>query len=399
VIWSLLHRSIFYELTKVFLLAFVALTGLLLLAGVISEATRNGLGPYQILAAIPLLVPSTMPYTLPTTSLFATCVVYGRLAADSEILALRAAGVHMRHVVWPAFLLGAIVSGVTFFLYLDTIPYTHYILRSQIASDVRELLYSMLKRESCIRHPRLAYEVSARRVQGQKLLEAEFRRRDPKTGSYDMVAFAKEAELLVDMAHKRIHVRMKQSYTKDLKGNIDSVFEDKIWTVELPEDLGVQGKTRPSDMTWAELFENRDKALEDRDKVVADIAAHQQAVTLDLAGPTFPEHIRFRIEERKHIENVISGIDAELYQRPAFAMGCLCFVLVGCPVGIWFSKSDYLSAFITCFLPVVIIYYPLMLCGINMARSGKIIPAISIGGADVLMAAAAVIMYRRLTRN
>src|SRR5262249_765085 len=113
-------------------MAFVALTGLLLLAGVIAEATRNGLGPAQILAAIPLLIPRTAPSTLPTTTLFATCMIYGRLAADNEILAMRAAGIHIRHAVWPALFLGVLTSIITFVLFLDLIPYTHYILRSQM---------------------------------------------------------------------------------------------------------------------------------------------------------------------------------------------------------------------------------------------------------------------------
>ena len=57
--------------------------------------------------------------------------------------------------------------------------------------------------------------------------------------------------------------------------------------------------------------------------------------------------------------------------RPALSLGCLFFILVGCPVGIWFSRSDYLSAFITCFLPIVFVYYPLMLCGTGMAKEGR----------------------------
>src|SRR5205823_2752651 len=167
VFWSLLHRTIFYELVKIFFLAFVALTGLLLMAGVIAEATRNGLGPTQILAAIPLLVPSTIPYTLPTTTLFAVCVVYGRLAHDNEILALRAAGVHIRHAVWPAVLLGGIASIVTFALHVSVIPYTHYLLRTEVAGDVRELLYGMLRREHMINHPRMEYEIHVTRMQGE----------------------------------------------------------------------------------------------------------------------------------------------------------------------------------------------------------------------------------------
>jgi lipopolysaccharide export system permease protein len=397
-VFRLLHRTIFYELAKVFLLAFVGLTGVLLLAGVITEATRNGLGPTQILAAIPLLIPSTMPYTLPTTTLFAVCIVYGRLAHDNEILALRAAGVHIRHALWPAFFLGTAVSVATFVLYLHTIPYTHYILRSEVTNDVRELLYGMLKREKCIRHPRFNYEIHVKGVQGQKLLGAQFRHRDPK-GGYDMIAYAREAELLVDMANKRIHVLMKFCNTVDSKGNQEAYFDQKVWTVEMPEDLGGSGKGRPSDMTWPELFDYREQMVDKRGEVDVDIAMHQAAVNLNQGDAHFPQHIRRKGEERRNYNNIITGIDVEVHQRPAFALGCLCFVLVGCPVGVWFSKSDFLSAFITCFLPIVIVYYPLMLCAINMAKSSKLFPPSGIWAADALMLFAAAIMYRRLVRN
>lgn len=395
--FRLLHRSIFYELSKVFILAFVGLTGLLLLAGVIAEATRNGLGPAQILAAIPLLIPSTVPYTLPTTTLFATCIIYGRLASDSEILALRAAGVHIRHAVWPALALGSLASVATFVLFLDVIPYTHFILRSEVTGDVRELMYTILKRDSCIRHPKLNYEIHVARVDGVKLKEAQFRRRDPK-GGYDMIAYAKEAELLVDVPHRKIFVRMKSCNTIDSTGKVRGWIEERVWPVDMPEELAAQGKARASDMTWAELFENREKALEDLERNKTEIALHQTQVNLQNAPVNFPDFIRAKYEERKTLNLKLCGINAEIYQRPAFALGCLCFVLVGCPVGIWFSKSDYLSAFITCFLPIVIIYYPLMLCGINMVRSGKLFPIVGIGAADALMLFAAVIMHRRLAR-
>src|SRR5262245_55267484 len=101
---SILHRMIFRELVKVFLLSLVGITGILLLAGIVAEASQQGLTPGQIMAIIPLLIPSTLPYTIPATTLFATCVVYGRLAADNEILAIRASGINLLKVVWPAFL-------------------------------------------------------------------------------------------------------------------------------------------------------------------------------------------------------------------------------------------------------------------------------------------------------
>src|SRR2546430_11765444 len=121
---------ILWELCKVFVMALVAITGILLVAGLIAEATQQGLGPSQILEVIPLLIPSTLPYTIPATTLFATCVVYGRLSADNEVLAIKAAGINVLKVVWPGFFLGLVMSLVTLGLYYRVIPYTTCLLRS-----------------------------------------------------------------------------------------------------------------------------------------------------------------------------------------------------------------------------------------------------------------------------
>src|SRR3954447_16712285 len=141
--FSILHRTILWELVRVFSLSLIGITGMLLMAGIVAEATQHGLSPLQILAAIPLLIPSTLPYTLPATTLFATCVVYGRLAHDNEILAIKAAGVNVLQVVWPGIFLGVLASACTIGLYIDIIPDTHHLLRSQVLSDLEEYLYGV----------------------------------------------------------------------------------------------------------------------------------------------------------------------------------------------------------------------------------------------------------------
>src|SRR5206468_3729214 len=104
---------IFFELAKIFLLALLGITGIIVMAGIVAEATQQGLNPSQVLAAIPLLIPSSLPYTIPPTTLFATCIVYGRLAHDNEILAIKSAGINVMQVVLPGVLLGTVMSGVT----------------------------------------------------------------------------------------------------------------------------------------------------------------------------------------------------------------------------------------------------------------------------------------------
>ena len=45
--------------------------------------------------------------------------------------------------------------------------------------------------------------------------------------------------------------------------------------------------------------------------------------------------------EDEYLHQQILWLDVELQMRPALSVGCFCFILVGCPVGIWFSRSDY----------------------------------------------------------
>src|SRR4051794_14423837 len=142
---TILHRMIFGELVRVFALALIALTGLFLLGGVLAEAAQRGLSPTQVLMNIPLLVPNTLPYTVPATCLFATCVVYGRLSHDNEITAVKAAGVHLGRLVAPGLVLGLAAAAGCLALHYRVIPLTHQLLRTQVLGDVEDLLYTALK--------------------------------------------------------------------------------------------------------------------------------------------------------------------------------------------------------------------------------------------------------------
>lgn len=396
--WGTIHRMILIDLLKVFFLALIGLTGIVLLAGIISEAMKNGFGPAQILACIPLLLPSLLPYTVPTTTLFATCIVYGRLSADNEILALKAAGIHIIHIVWPAVFLGLVTSFVTMFCYLDVIPYTGCLLRNQVIGDVEELLYTVLRNDSCIINPRMNWEVHVKNIQGRKLQDVIFKRKAADGKGFDTIAFAKEAELLVDLAHNQILVDMRQCQV--IQGDNEGYVAARIWPVEIPADfMGSSAKHRPMDMTWIELMEHETRVLRDIQKVNQQIDTLRLQCINKKPSPGETDELRGLLEERAFRQNIIYAIHAEWCMRPALSFGCLCFALVGCPIGIWFSKSDYLSAFITCFLPIVIVYYPLMFCMFDLARAGKIAPWAGIFNADAILLLMGGFLFWRLARN
>jgi lipopolysaccharide export system permease protein len=397
VVGSILHRMILWELTKVFFIALVGITGILLMAGIISEASQQGLGPGQVLAAIPLLIPSTLPYTIPATTLFATCVVYGRLAADNEILAIKSAGVSLLAVVKPGVALGLAMSASTLGLYYEIIPYTHRLLRALIFEDARELMYSILRKHGSISYPQFPYEMYVLGVRGEKLLSPVFKRKDAQ-GHVDIVAHAQEAELQVDMPHRKLSIHMKYGIATSA-ANDKAYFVSRTFEVPLPKDVGSESQRRPRDMTWPEIHQRRAELDEEMDKLSALLSVTTAQMLLTDVPWDFPQHVR-DLHERLHtFRQQQLALDVELMMRPALSFGCLFFILVGCPVGIRLSRSDFLSSFITCFLPIVFLYYPLMLCGTGMAKEGRLPPLPLVYGADALVGVAGLVLFWRLLRN
>ena len=140
--------------------------------------------------------------------------------------------------------------------------------------------------------------------------------------------------------------------------------------------------------------------LEDEiEQTAAEIALCAAGDVFSHGPKDLPKHLDNLNERIGDREFNIRAIDVEMQMRPALAFGCLFFVLVGCPVGIWLSKSDYLSAFVTCFLPIVVVYYPLMLCGSNFAKEGKLHPLPDVWIANATMGVIALGLFRRLLRN
>jgi lipopolysaccharide export system permease protein len=397
-VFRILHRMIFMELFRIFFLCWIGLTGMILLGGIIAEATQQGLGPAQILEIIPMLVPNTMPYTLPTATLFATCVVYGRLACDNEILAVKAAGINLGVITLPAIVLGAIASVGTFILFLDVIPSSQWEAKVHFVKNVEELLYAMLRKEGFIHHPQLPYTISVQRVEGRILVDAIFKHIDATAnGGFDVVARSKKADLRVDPETQQIIVHMWNGRAEK-NGDIN-FFEEQEFPIDLPPDFSNPKKQSPSHMTWQELEATCLEIEADRKKIEEDKAVHEMHLHIGAAPGEFAEHVRSLNYKLMGIASTLHKLVAEYQIRPALSLGCLCFVLVGCPVGIWFGRKDYLSSFITCFLPIVLIYYPLMLCGMNLAKSGKVPALIAVWPANLVLAGSALVLFRKLLRN
>ncbi len=407
---TILQRMILWDLIKVFVVTLVGLTGLFVLAGLVAEVSQRGLAPAQIFGIIPLMIPSMLPYTIPAATLFSTVNVYGRMAKDNEIVALRAAGVNLRAILAPSLLLGLGGSAATLGLYYQTIPNSFQMVREHLVSDANEFMYAVLKRNGCIYDKKLPYVLFVRDVRGTRLIDAIFKRKIPKAGGYDTVARAHEARLraesLVDpVSGKQVNdlvVEMSNCVIcndpkKGASPTTISVRKQE-YRERLPSELFSDKESpRSCDLAWPELL-RRTEVLRERE------AKRHEEITLEEARVNLmskheQEVLQFKKNGRKYELRVFRSFLAEIQLRPALALSCLCFALIGGPIGVWTCRADLLSSFVIGFLPAVGLYYPLLICGTNLAKDGRIPMMPAVWTADAVFAMIAAFMCWRLVRR
>ncbi len=415
---GILNRVIFLELLRVFALTLTGLTGLFLVGLVVQQANNLGLSMLQTLEAIPLLIPYTLPYTIPATTLFASCVVYGRIAHDNEAVAMKAAGVNLHTVLRPAILLGVLTSAATFVLAHTVIPQSQTALQRKLLKDPEELLYNLLKRDRTFKAGNFPYVIHVKDVVGRRLVDVVLKRKkmfsagdgkEVPTGEYDFVVRAREARLRVvlpDAANPDVQPMLFLDPDRWVGGDgttLISTDANRPIGVPLPDMFSPKEmKNRASNLIWDELPAKVDEYRKAIAKLDADRANNERklAETTDAnLQLQYREHLRsikFLTEDQLRMKR---NTENEYYMRPALALGCLVFAVIGCPVGMRANRADYLSSFVVCFLPTMAAYYPVLLAGSNLGRDGKIPLPIGVFAADAIGILLSIVLTWKLIRR
>jgi len=71
--------------------------------------------------------------------------------------------------------------------------------------------------------------------------------------------------------------------------------------------------------------------------------------------------------------------------------------MLGAPVALRMSKSDMVTTFFVCFLPILVVYYPLFAYGLEGAKNGSL-PPWGVWGANVVIALAGLVVLRKVMR-
>src|SRR5262249_17829777 len=163
---------------------------------------------------------------------------------------------------------------------------------SSFINDAEEFLYAMLKKDRCIKMNNLPYCIWVRQVQGRRLEEALFKRRARKGDKYDVIAPAREAELLVDLANKQVLVHIRHCHRLDDNGKSNGYVLDKTYAVELPPTFGVPSELKPRGMSFPDLLERRANVLDMLAEQATEIALTTARINLGNTPLDLPLHLK-----------------------------------------------------------------------------------------------------------
>ena len=77
---------------------------------------------------------------------------------------------------------------------------------------------------------------------------------------------------------------------------------------------------------------------------------------------------------------------------------CFFFVWLGIPLAINMRSADYWTSFGACFLPILLIYYPLFALGLDRAKNGMW-PAYSVWLGNLVLFAFGLWLLRKVYRH
>ena len=393
---KIISRYVLSELLQVFLVALTALTLFMLVIGLVKEAQQQGLGFLQIAALVPYVLPEAMRFAVPGTMLFAVASVFGRMSASNEITALKAAGITPMATIWPAMALAVVVSFVSVWLNDVAVSWGRDGVRRVIVGSVEEIIYGRLRQQRSYSTPQVSINVKC--VDGKKLIRPTLSFQ-PGGSAAPVTVSAAEAQLRADAAAGTLVITFRDGTLH--VGDFKAVFPDTIERVVPLNTVSQKNivSTSPSEIAMADFTKARTEQIARISQLEQESAAKTaMAILSGRMEQSVPGAVEFERQAVKQEQSRLKRIIMEPWRRWANGFSCLCFVLVGAPMAIRMRNADFLTSFFLCFLPILIIYYPVFMLGISRVKAGALPPS-AVWMGNVLMMLWGLWLLRRVVRN
>ncbi len=367
----ILDRYMLREVLGPLALGFLVYTSILLLRFLFRAAEmiiRRGLSTSVIGEMLLYTLPNIIVLTLPMSLLFGILIAVGRLASDSELVAMRSSGVSLLALYRPILLVSGFFTVVNVALMLWALPAGNTALQGLTLRIIRETADRQVE-------PRVFYS----EFEGTLLYVFEMPERDERWKGVFLtqslptqktqVTMAEWGRLRLDEAGKRVVLELENAYTHEI-------------------DLAHPG-------TYQISYNRRvERVLDDE---LSDIPQERTAASKDLRELDLTE-LRQRLAEPGASQELRNRLRVEIHKKFSIPFACLVFGLCALPLGFNNRRGGRASGFALSIL-VILVYYLLLNNGENYARFGKIPPWLAMWFPNLVLAAGGLLLLARRNRD
>lgn len=331
-------QYIFFEMIPSFIVGVIVFISIILMFQVLrltEFALVHGVGFSTIAEIIGYISISMLPILLPMSLLFAVILTYGRLSADSEVVAMKASGLHMGMLLLPALVLSLLVGVLSAQTSFNIAPWGNRQFEL-IYRKMGSMKAGIALKEGTFAEGFFDKVIYAGEVDSKKGLLRKVFIYDESSGDAPLTVIAKEGQIVPDpeapghsvllrLTDGDIH-RKTQSHTKIKFDTYDIQLSEPV-----REDTSEKS---PQSMTLLEV----ERKLKTKNMVD---------------------------EERRLYET-------EFHKRWAISILCLVFALIGVGLGTTTNRRAAKAGGMILCIGLIIVYWILYVAAEGAARSGTL---------------------------
>jgi lipopolysaccharide export system permease protein len=363
----ILNRYLFVEILVPFFLGLAVFTFVLLIARIlklVELVVNRGVPLLDILETFALILPGFLELTVPMALLLAILLGFGRLASDSEVVALKTSGVSLYQMTVPVVAFTVLASLATFVIAIWVRPWANGALREQLFEVVKSRVSAGFKEKVFdTDFPGLVIYIEEIEPGGGTLkgmLISDVRRADSRN-----TVIAKIGLLVPNEDAKTVTLRLLDGTIYGVGGS-ENAFQKTDFTVyDVSLNLTNIGEMRPKEKDPKEMT-----LVELRRRIADRYAQHQPA------------------NEEK----------IELHRKFSIPFACVVFMLVGIPLAIPPSRAVRSRGFAMSLVLIFLYYIPLTV-GQTVAEKGYVPAALGLWSPNLLFFALGSFLFVNAARE
>ncbi len=276
----------------------------------------------------------------------------------------------------------------------QVIPWAISNIQRTVALAVEDIFLDMLRTNHQVTDDRQGFSITVMEVQGKTLIKPTFQYSRP--GHSSVTVQAATATMEFDLEEHQVILHLVRGHI-DIPGHRRVWFEQEDKPYPLPQEVA---QPKPRHISIQKIHKKMNGIEQQLDEIQEKQDTEMaMALVLGDFDNLIEEDFTVYGQMRDYAQVDLNRLNTEIYSRFAMSTSCFFFVLIGGPYSILQGKRQFLTNFFLCFIPILLVYYPIALLMLSLCKNGQANPAYAMWSGNVLLAIAGVWVLHRVLKH